>query len=302
MSRVRCPLELDNDQGMIFSSSAVPISGTVNAAESNRSYEIRISDKNANEVLRKPLGSDAFASFTWDLRSKSNSYVKSGCYVISLIDAKGIECCSAECKVADTRNILAITRSLKLSHAFTPLASVYFDIIEDIQKEILERLKDSRFDEPYIVACITAGFIQEIADDMQNKSKSRFLGLIAEFQSKNPVPEKAARLGLRALFDFVVNYMADAEDHVRASAMAGCGRRQLTQNDKGQIISSLVSAIYPHCRAVAFPESATGRVAEKIAGGIIKLGIRYVSAKHVNRSISICQTLPLGNPCDAVIR
>lgn len=313
MVRMHCPLKIHNNQGLIFSSSATPISGTVNVESRNKigSFEILISDKKSNEILRKSLRPDGSVSpetsFTWDLKSKSNSYVESGCYTISLIDAsegsKIVE--SIECYVADTRNILVITRSLKRSHAVPDasqaLFSVYFGIIEDIQSEILKRLKNNLFEEPYFVACITAYFIQEIADDMQNQ-ESRFLARIAEFRSKNPMPEQQARLGLRTLFDFLINYMANMEDHVRARAMAKCGQCRLTQNDRAQIVSSLVSGIYPHCKTTTFPKNAVGSMVEKIVEGIIKLGIRYVSAKHVNRSISMSQTLPLGNPCDVVIR
>ena len=316
-----CPLKIDNNHGLIFSSSITPISGTVNIELKNKlsSYEILILDKHSNEILRKSLRPDESntlfdTSFTWDLKSKSNSYVKSGCYIISLIDTsnelKEIECCSIECKVVDTRNILSITRSLKRFHTFTSnspqtLFSIYFDIIEDIQGIILERLKNNRFEEPYFVACITACFVQEMADDIQNQSKSHILDLIAEFQSKNSMPEqqaKAARLSLWALFDFLINYMSDMEDYVRANAMAKCGQCHLTQNNKVQIVSSLVLAIYPHCKTIIFPKNVIGSTVEKIIEGMIKFGIKYVSTKHVNKSISICQTLPLGNSCNVVIR
>jgi len=309
---MHCPLKIDNNHGLIFSSSITPISGTVNIELKNKlsSYEILILDKHSNEILRKSLRSESNTfletSFTWDLKSRFDSYVESGCYIISLIDKsneiKEIECCSIECKVADTRNILPITRSLKRSQT---LLSIYSDIIEDIQGIILERLKNNRFEEPYFVACITACFIQEIADDIQNESKSHFLDLIAEFQSKHSISEqqvKTARLSLWALFDFLINYMSDMEDHVRANAMAKCGQSHLTQNDKAEIVSSLVLGIYPHCRTIVFPKNVIGSIVEKIIEGIIKLGIKYVSTKHVNKSISICQTLPLGNSCDVVIR
>lgn len=309
MSRTNmsCPLQIDNKQGLIFSSSIMPISGSINAEFKNKLgfLEILILDKDSSEIFRqslRPNGTDASDnSFTWDLKSKSNSYVGSGCYTIRLVDASK-EICSIHCKVADTRSILAITRSLKHSPpagAPARLFSIYFEIIEDIQLAILKRLEDNRFEEPYFVACITTCFIQEIADDL-NRPKSRFLDLMTGFQSKSPVPENAARLGVRALFDFLINYMADTEDHVRANAMAKCGQCHLTQNDKAQIVSSLVSAIYPHCKTTTLPRNSIGNIAEKIVGGIIKLGIRYVSTKHVNRSISISQALPLGDPCDAV--
>jgi len=307
-----CPLKIDNNHGLIFSSSITPISVTVNIELKNKlnSYEILILDKNSNEILRKSLRSDESntlleTSFTWDLKSKSNSYVESGCYIISLIDTSNeLKCCSIECKVVDTRNILSITRSLKRStpNIPRPLFSIYFDIIEDIQGVILERLKNNRFEEPYFVACITACFIQEMADDIQNQSKSRILDLMAEFQSKNSMSEKTTRLSLWALFDFLINYMSDMEDCLRANAMAKCGQCHLTQHDKAQIVSSLVLAICPHCKTIIFPNNVIGSIAEKIIEGIIKFGIKYVSTKHVNKSISICQTLPLGNSCDVVIR
>lgn len=297
-AQVPCPLRMDNAQGIIFSSSIAPIRGTVNMEPENKLYscEIRILDRDSNEIFRKALRSDNSdeTSFVWDLKN-SDSLVKSGCYSVSLIDSsQGIEICSTECKVADTRNIVAVTRSLKrhASPDSQALFSVYLGIMEDIQSTVLQRLEKNMFEEPYFVACITAGFIQEIADDMQNQS-SRFRKRITEFLSRNSVPPQAKRLGTRALFDFLINYMAELEDNARAKAMANCGQCRLTQNDRAQIVSSLVEAIYPHCRT---------SIAETVTRGIIKLGIRYLCSKHINRSISISQTLPLGNPCDAVIR
>jgi hypothetical protein len=74
-----CPLKIHNNQGLIFSSSIIPISGTVNmdAKDKFNSFEILILDKNSNEILRKSLRSDEFdifcaSSFTWDLKSKFN--------------------------------------------------------------------------------------------------------------------------------------------------------------------------------------------------------------------------------------
>ncbi|HEY7507504.1 MAG TPA: hypothetical protein VH677_00115, partial [Nitrososphaera sp.] len=93
-----CPLKIENNQGLIFPSSITPISGTVNAEPKDKHFEILISDRNSNEILRKSLGSGDRV-FTWDLRSKSNSYVESGCYTISLYDTAGgsREICSTEC-------------------------------------------------------------------------------------------------------------------------------------------------------------------------------------------------------------
>ena len=309
-------LKVDNENGIIFSSSVIPIAGTVNMDSGNKlgSYEILISDKNANEIFRKSITNSTIeGSFTWDLKSKANSYVQSGCYTLSLIDVSNesetIECCSVKCRVVDTRNILPITRSLKHSHINTPnnqaLLSIYFDIIGDIEYLILERLGNNRFQEPYFVACITACFVQAIADDIQNQSKSHFLDRIAEFQSKHSVSEQQTKnigLGLWTIFDFLVNYMSDLEDHARADAMAKCGQCHLTQNDKAQIVSSLILGIYPHCKTMIFPKNMIGSIVGKIFESMIKFGIKFLSTKHINKSISISQTLPLGNPCDVVIR
>jgi hypothetical protein len=221
---------------------------------------------------------------------------------------KEIEFCSIDCKVADTRNILAITRSLKPSDTPNPntphsLISIYLDIIENIQVMILERLKNNRFEEPYFITRITEFFIQEIADDIQNQSKSHFLDKIAKFQSKNSMSgeKKSSKLGLLALFDFLINYMSDMEDRARATAMARCGQCHLNQNDKTLIISSLVLAIYPYCKTINFPKNLAGNIIGKMVDGVIKIGIKYLCTSHVNRSISICQTLTVGNPCEVVI-
>lgn len=80
-----CPLKIENDQGLIFPSAITPISGTVDVEPKDKRFEIRISDRNSNEVLRKSPVS-ASRAFTWDLKSKSNSYVESGCYTVSLYD------------------------------------------------------------------------------------------------------------------------------------------------------------------------------------------------------------------------
>ena len=312
-----CLLIVNSHQGLIFSSSIKPVSCTISMAPENKSnsYAILVLDKNSNEIFRKSLRSDESppleTSFTWDLKSSSNSYVESGCYTLSLIDTPDeIECCSVKCKVVDTRKIVSATESLKHSSTFTStalqaLSSIYFDIIKDIQREILERLENNKFEEPYFIACATTYFIQGIADDLQNRSRGRFLDLIAEYQARHPISEhqiRTARLGLRALFDFLINYMSDAEDHMRADAMAKCGQSRFTQNDKAQIISSLVSAIYPHCKMTPSPKNVLGSIAEKILGRIVRLGIKYVSTRHINRSVSICQALPLGNHCDVIFR
>ena len=305
-----CQLKINNDQGFIFLSSVTSISGTINIESKKEltSYEILISDKNLNEIYRKSLSSNEFNSpreilFVWNLKSNSNSYVKSGCYTIRLIDKSNelnkVECCLVECKVADTRNILIITRSLKRSHTLIPktsepILSIYLDILEGIQTKIIERLKNNKFEEPYFVACVTELFIQGLAEELHSQTKSDIRDLITEFQLKNHISEqemRSSKLNLSILYDFVINQMSELEDYVRAKAMVESGQRNLTQNDKNQIVSSLVLTIYEHAKIIKFPKNIIGNISGKIVEDIIKLGIKYISTKHINKSISICQTL-----------
>jgi hypothetical protein len=88
--------------------------------------------------------------------------------------------------------------------------------------------------------------------------------------------------------------MADLEDQVRARAMAKCGQRIFTQSDKAQIISSMVSALYPYCKTMSFPKNVIGRAGEKTFKELNKFGIRYECTKHFNRSIAICKMRSLG--------
>lgn len=301
-----CQLLIDNKNGLIFSSSAIQISGTARfPVDNTTSYSIRVSDENSDEVARiglRPERSGALfeSSFTWDLKSSSNSYVKSGRYMISLAELSSeeeIECCAVECRVADIRDILSTTDLLKSSQRFADptskrVLSIYADIIKDIEIRIIEGLKDNQFDEPYFVARTTAGFIQQIYDDIENDSASQFRPLIDEFVSKNPglgLRSDNEKLGLRALFDFLVNYMADPEDQARAIAMVKCKYRNFTANDRSIILSALVSGILPHCMTIAHSTNAISRKTSALVERLFKVGIRYVCAKHVDRSISICR-------------
>jgi hypothetical protein len=275
------------------------------------SLEILISDSNENVVFRKGLTKRSLgASFAWDLKSEQNAYVHSGCYTINLIasnSSEKIKCFSVRCRVADTRNLIALTRSLKHSHTTAEnraLLSIYSRIIEDVESLILERLRNNEFEDPFFVAYVTASFIQQIVSDVESRTASRFFDRIAAFQSNHPFPEKdlkTGRLGLWGIFDFLVNYMADLEDKARANAMARCGKCSLTQNDKAQIVTSLVEGIYPHCKTVVFPKNVIGNAVEKVFETIVKFGIAYLSAKHVNKSISLSQDLPLGSPSIVII-
>jgi hypothetical protein len=307
----RCRLLMDNKNGLIFSSSAIQISGSAlfPTDGSALSYSILISDENSNEVAEIALkpersGTSLYSAFTWNLKSTSSlSYVKSGRFTISLVaqtpNEEKIKCCSVECKVADTRGILSTTELLKSfsqsldDRASKRVLSAYADIIRDIEKHIIDGLKNNLFDEPYYVARTTTGFIEEIYNDIENGSASQFRTLIEEFVSKNPGLELHAdseELGLRALFDFLVNYMADPEDRARAAAMVKCEYRNFTANDRSVILSALVSGILPHCKVFAPPKNVIGRKAHALVESLLKIGIKYVCAKHVDRSIAICRS------------
>jgi hypothetical protein len=200
--------------------------------------------------------------------------------------------------VADTRDILPTTDLLKHSEVFDdPTArrvlSMYADIIRDIEIRIIEGLQSNQFDEPYFVARTTAGFVQQIYNDIENDSISQFRPLIEEFVSRNPDLRRQAadeRLGLRALFDFLVNYMADLEDRARGTAMIKCNYRNFTANDRSVILSALVSGILPHCMTFVPSDNAFGRKTGSLVEHLLKVGIRYVCARHIDKSISMCRT------------
>jgi hypothetical protein len=313
-----CQLKFDNSCGLIFPASIRPICGTVNIDFSKNKFNyfeiVIISDKNSNEVARIPLlhrpdksGSDNYRrlqiSFIWNLRgSKSNHYVESGCYTVSLIgkldEAAEVNLDSIECKVVDMADIPSIIRYLKHSHlpaldvSAQRLLSYYLDIIEDIEYNILERLRENQFEDPYFIACTTLYFIQEIVSEIANRPESRFLFLIKKFASNKSryaqQQKRSPRFNLWPLFDFLVNYMANLEDQVRARAMAKCGQSNFTESDKAQIISSMVSALYPYCKTMNFAKNVIGRAGEKIFEELLKFGIKYECTKHLNRSVAIC--------------
>jgi hypothetical protein len=200
--------------------------------------------------------------------------------------------------VADTREILSTTDLLKSSQRFADpttkrVLSIYADIIRGIETLIIEELKGNQFDEPYFVARTTTGFIQQIYNDIENNSASQFRPLIEEFVSKNPDLRQQANnnkgLSLWTLFDFLVNYMADPEDQARATAMVNCEYRNFTANDRSIILSALVSGILPHCIAFGGSTNVINRKAFALVECLLKIGIKYVCARHVDKSISICR-------------
>jgi hypothetical protein len=169
-----CRLKVDNSRGLIFPAWIRPICGTADIDFSKNKFDyfeiIIVSNENSNEVARIPLlhrpdksVSDNYRplqiSFSWNLRgSKSNHYVEPGCYTVSLIgkldEAAEVNLDSIKCKVVDKGDIPTIIRSLKHSHlpdldvSAQRLFSHYLDIIEDIEYNILERLRENQIEDP----------------------------------------------------------------------------------------------------------------------------------------------------------
>lgn len=296
-------LWIERKNGLIFATSAMHISGIAKFPINNSAYSILISDSSSNEVARLELTPERSrglyeSPFTWDLRSNANSYVISGRYTISLAelsDGGEILRCSEECRVADTRDILATTELLALSERFTNptsrrVLSTYADIIRDIEIRIIEGLQVNKFDEPYFVARTTAGFVQNIYNDIENES-SEFGPLIEKFvlENLNLDLHENKELGIRALYDFLVNYMADPEDQARAMAMIRCEYRNFTANDRSVVLSALVDGILPHCMTLAAPSNLVVKKGYALLERMLRVGIRYVCAKHIDTSISMCR-------------
>ena len=293
-------LNVQND-GLIFSSFVMPISVIIRTeSEYPKDFEICISDMKSDEILCKQITSDKSDSlFTWDLQSKSNLHVEPGRYFVSLIDKSNMtKVDSVMCKVADTREILDTVTMLKRDPFIVENYSqthlwVYLDILEDIQKKILELLKNNNFEKPFDVAQVSALFIRGMASELQGKSQnSLLLDKITRFHKKNQISQEqisSSKLGLWSLYDFIVNQLADIEDKIRADAMTKCNVQNLTYKDKNQIVLALVLSIYQHCALPRFPRNVLGKSMEKIAEHITKSAIKYISKKHINKSISMCQ-------------
>ena len=298
--RKSCRLNVQND-GLIFSSFVMPISVHIHAeSEYPKDFEICISDMKSNEILCRQITSDkSEVLFMWDLQSKSNLHVEPGRYLVRLSNKSNTAIVdSVTCKVADTRDILDTVTMLKKdsfiveNYSQTHLC-VYLDILEDIQKKILELLKNNSFEKPFDVTQVSALFIRGMASELQGKSQnSLLLDKITRFHKNNPISQEdisSSKLGLWSLYDFIVNQLADIEDKIRADAMTKCNVQNLTPKDKNQIVLALVLSIYQHCALPRFPRNVLGKGIENIAEHITKSAIKYISKKHINKSISMCQ-------------
>ena len=205
-----------------------------------------------------------------------------------------IQSCSND-SVIDTDKILESASYLQTTFGIlSPLHYVYLNIVKNIQIHLIEQLKNNQFDEPFFIACTTANFVQEITNDLQCSSKSNINKLISEFQLRYPNCMEqviSSQMGLQLLYRFMVNYMADLEDELRANAMVNAGQSNFTQNDKENILSALTDVIYQHAQLPVFPRNLLGTCAKRIFEKTIKLGIKYISQKHINKSISISKIL-----------
>ena len=205
-----------------------------------------------------------------------------------------IQSCSSD-PVIDTDEILETASALQCNHGgVSSLHYVYLDIIKEVQIQIIEQLKNDQFDEPYFIARTTANFVQEIANDMQRPSKSSINKIISKFQSGHPGCEKqitSSQFGPQMMFDFMVNYVANLEDVMRANAMVKSGISTFTQNDKNHILSALASVIYRHSKMPTFPKNLIGTYIEKCIEKLIKFGIKRMGLKHINKSASLSRIL-----------
>ena len=195
----------------------------------------------------------------------------------------------------DTEEILR--NATNLQHTYAKLSSyhsIYLDIIKDIQVNLLEKIKNNKFDEPFFIACTTSNFVKEIMNDLKNPSKSQINKQITKLRFKNPLNETKvieSKLDIPLMYNFLVNYMANLEDNLRAFAMSKAGKSSFTPNDKNQIVETLVIVILAHSKAIIVPKNIFGIVTNKLSESIIKIGMKYIGLRHLNNSISISKVL-----------
>ena len=195
----------------------------------------------------------------------------------------------------DTEEILQNVVFLQKSYgSISSLHALYLDTIKDIQIHLIEQLKNNYFEDASFVTNTTANFVHEIIRDLQCTSKSRISKLIAEFYLKYPECDKqiiSSKLGMMMSYSFIVDQMSQLEDGLRANAMVKAGKTCFTKNDKRLIISTLTSIIYQHTRVPLIPKNRIFYPLDKISEKLIKLGIKYISNRHIEKSISISKSL-----------
>ena len=208
-------------------------------------------------------------------------------------ESNEIQYCSKLC--VGTEDILQNVEFLQESYgSISSLHALYFNTIKDIQINLIERLKNNQFEDTSFVTNMTANFILEIIDDLQDASKNKISKLIAEFYLKYPECEEqiiSSKLGMMMSYRFIVDQMSQLEDRLRANAMIKAGKPCFTKNDKKQIISTLTSVIYDHTRVPIFPKNRIFSPLAKIPEKLIKLGIKQISIIHIDKSISISKSL-----------
>jgi len=131
-------------------------------------------------------------------------------------------------------------------------------------------------------------------NDLKNPTKSRINKQITKLKLQNPLNESKvieSKLDIPLMYDFLVNYMSNLEDNLRAFAMSKAGKSSFTSNDKHQIVETLVTVILAHSKAIIVPKNFFGIMAVRLSERIIKIGMKYIGLRHLNNSISISKVL-----------
>jgi len=195
----------------------------------------------------------------------------------------------------DTEEIIWNATNLRNSYGnLSSFHAIYLDIIKDIQINLLEKIKNNKFDDPFYIACTTRNFVKEIMNDLKNPETSTINKQIAKFKLQNPSYEEkviGSKLDMHLLYDLIVNKMSNLEDNLRAIAMAKAGKSSFTQNDKNQILDSLVAEIHLHLKPSIFSNNIFGTLFGRIFEGIIKLVIKYIGMRHLDKSISFSKVM-----------
>ena len=107
---------------------------------------------------------------------------------------------------------------------------------------------------------------------------------ITKLRLQNPLNEAKlieSKLDIPLMYDFLVNYMSNLEDNLRAFAMSKAGKSSFTSNDKHQIVETLVTVILAHSKAIIVPKNFFGIMAVRLSERIIKIGMKYIGLRHL---------------------